>query len=35
LHPTKHVGDEVAGKFSAEYVGRDEQAEKVVAFGVG
>jgi hypothetical protein len=25
----------IAGKFGAENVGRDEQAEKVVAFGVG
>ena len=28
-----HVGDDVAGEFGAKQVGRDQQAEEVVAFG--
>ncbi len=29
------VGDDVAGEFGAQYVGGGEQAEQIVAFGVG
>jgi hypothetical protein len=29
------VSDDVAGEFGAEHVGRDQQPEKIVAFGVG
>ncbi len=30
-----HVGDDVAGEFGAQQVGGDQQAEQIVAFGVG
>ncbi len=30
-----HVGDEVAGEFGAQQVGGDQQAEEIVAFGIG
>jgi len=30
-----HVGDEIAGEFGAQQVGGGEQAEQIVAFGVG
>ena len=30
-----HVGDDVAGEFGAQDVGGDEQAEEIVAFGIG
>ena len=29
------VGDDVAGEFGAQHVGGDQQAEQIVAFGVG
>ena len=30
-----HVGDDVADEFGAQHVGRDQQAQQVVAFGIG
>ena len=29
-----HVGDEIADQIAAQHVGRDQQAEKIVAFGI-
>ena len=29
-----HVGDEIADQIAAQHVGRDQQAEKIIAFGI-